>query len=140
MTMPETPLRPRNSPDCDVLIVGGGPAGSTIAALVAEKGWSVTLLEKEHHPRFHIGESLLPLNLPILQRLGVLEQVAAIGIKSPARTSTPTWKCRDTIVSISLLRWTRPTPTRMKCGAPNSTTCCCATALQRARRFLKASK
>ena len=69
--------------NCDVVVVGGGPAGSTIASLLAEKGWSVTLLEKEHHPRFHIGESLLPHNLPILKRLGVLEQVEAIGIRKP---------------------------------------------------------
>ena len=69
--------------DCDVLVVGGGPAGSTTAAFLAEKNWRVILLEKEHHPRFHIGESLLPMSLPILQRLGVLEQVAAIGIKKP---------------------------------------------------------
>jgi flavin-dependent dehydrogenase len=69
--------------ECDVLVVGGGPAGSTIAALLAEKGWRVTLLEKAHHPRFHIGESLLPHNLPIFKRLGVLEQVEAIGIKKP---------------------------------------------------------
>jgi len=65
---------------CDVLVVGGGPAGSTIAALLAEKGWRVTLLEKAHHPRFHIGESLLPMNLPILERLGVLEAVRSIGM------------------------------------------------------------
>jgi flavin-dependent dehydrogenase len=69
--------------ECDVLVVGGGPAGSTISTLLAEKGWRVTLLEKEHHPRFHIGESLLPHNLPIFKRLGVLEQVDAIGIKKP---------------------------------------------------------
>lgn len=69
--------------DCDVLIVGGGPAGSTTAAVLAEKGWRVTVLEKDHHPRFHIGESLLPWNLPILKRLGVLDQVHEIGIKKP---------------------------------------------------------
>src|ERR1051326_5987975 len=69
--------------DCDVLVVGGGPAGSTISALLAEKGWRVTLLEKERHPRFHIGESLLPHNLPIFERLGVLDQIDAIGIKKP---------------------------------------------------------
>ena len=69
--------------DCDVLVVGGGPAGSTTAALLAEKGWKVIVLEKERHPRFHIGESLLPLNLPILKRLGVLDQVAGIGMKKP---------------------------------------------------------
>jgi flavin-dependent dehydrogenase len=83
MTTSNTSLPQQPSPDCDVLVVGGGPAGSTISALLAEKGWKVTLLEKEHHPRFHIGESLLPLNLPILQRLGVLDQVAAIGMKKP---------------------------------------------------------
>lgn len=65
---------------CDVLVIGGGPAGSTVSALLADKGWSVVLLEKERHPRFHIGESLLPMNLPILKRLGVLEQVEAIGM------------------------------------------------------------
>lgn len=70
-------------PDCDVLVAGGGPAGSTISALLAEKGWRVTLLEKVHHPRFHIGESLLPMNLPLFERLGVLDQVHAIGIKKP---------------------------------------------------------
>ncbi len=74
---------PAASGECDVLVVGGGPAGSTISALLAEKGWRVTLLEKEHHPRFHIGESLLPHNLPIFERLGVLKQVDAIGIKKP---------------------------------------------------------
>ena len=64
----------------DVLVIGGGPAGSTIATLLARRGWGVTLLEKAQHPRFHIGESLLPMNMPILERLGVLEQVRAIGV------------------------------------------------------------
>ena len=71
---------PTGTPDCDVLVVGGGPAGSTISALLAEAGWSVVVLEKDRHPRFHIGESLLPMNLPILERLGVAEQVRDIGI------------------------------------------------------------
>lgn len=66
---------------CDVIVIGGGPAGSTVSALLAEKGWSVTQLEKDSHPKFHIGESLLPMNLPILKRLGVLNQVHEIGIK-----------------------------------------------------------
>lgn len=67
-----------NSPD--ILVVGGGPAGSTISALLAGQGYDVVLLEKSRHPRFHIGESLLPLNLPLFERLGVADQVASIGI------------------------------------------------------------
>ena len=65
---------------CDVLVVGGGPAGSTISAHLSDKGWNVHVLEKDSHPRFHIGESLLPQSLPILRQLGVLPQVEKIGI------------------------------------------------------------
>ena len=67
--------------ECDVLVIGGGPAGSTAAALLAKRGYRVTLLEKAHHPRFHIGESLLPANLPLLEKLGVAEAVKAIGME-----------------------------------------------------------
>jgi len=74
----------QHSFDTDVLIIGGGPAGSTAATLLARRGWRVQVIEKEQHPRFHIGESLLPMNLPILERLGVAEQVAAIGVKKLA--------------------------------------------------------
>ncbi|WP_455209714.1 NAD(P)/FAD-dependent oxidoreductase [Kaarinaea lacus] len=65
---------------CDVLVIGGGPAGTTIGSFLTQKGWQVTILEKDRHPRFHIGESLLPMNLPILERLGVLDQVKSIGV------------------------------------------------------------
>jgi len=66
---------------CDVLVIGGGPAGSTAAALLAEKGHQVTLLEKAHHPRFHIGESLLPANMPLFDKLGVRDEIEAIGME-----------------------------------------------------------
>lgn len=79
MNHPENPAAARS--ECDVLVIGGGPAGSTAAALLAERGYRVTLLEKTHHPRFHIGESLLPANLPLLEKLGVAEQVKAIGME-----------------------------------------------------------
>ncbi len=69
------------SNETDVLVIGGGPGGSTAAITLRELGYRVTLVEKAHHPRFHIGESLLPANLPLLQRLGVLEQVQAIGMQ-----------------------------------------------------------
>lgn len=65
---------------CDVLVIGGGPAGSAVSALLAERGWHVELLEKDRHPRFHIGESLLPHSLPLLKNLGVLSEVESIGI------------------------------------------------------------
>ena len=65
---------------CEVIVVGGGPAGSTIAALLAERGRNVVVVEKEHHPRFHIGESLLPMNLMLFERLGLRERVEAIGM------------------------------------------------------------
>ncbi len=70
----------QNETRCDVLVVGGGPAGATIAALLAARGHDVVLVEKDRHPRFHIGESLLPMNLPLLDRLGVGEEVAKIGM------------------------------------------------------------
>jgi len=67
--------QPSAPPECDILVVGGGPAGATIATLLAERGRRVVLVEKDRHPRFHIGESLLPLNLPLFDRLGVLEEI-----------------------------------------------------------------
>ena len=66
--------------DCDVVVIGGGPAGSTVAALLARQGRRVHLLERDHHPRFHIGESLLPANVRLLEDLGVRAEVERIGM------------------------------------------------------------
>ncbi|MHB8384102.1 MAG: tryptophan 7-halogenase [Candidatus Binataceae bacterium] len=73
----------RDAGVCDVLIIGGGPAGSTAAALIAERGKDVVLLEKDAHPRFHIGESLLPRNLAVFERLGIGDEIARIGVVKP---------------------------------------------------------
>lgn len=69
--------------ECEVLVIGGGPAGSTAATLLTRYGRRTILLEKAHHPRFHIGESLLPMNLPLFERLGVLDKVRAMGVFKP---------------------------------------------------------
>ena len=63
----------------DAVIIGGGPGGSTAATLLAMRGWRVALLERERFPRPHVGESLLPASMPVLEELGVLDKVEAAG-------------------------------------------------------------
>ncbi len=59
----------------DVVVIGGGPGGSVCASQLARKGLSVIVLEKAVFPRFHLGESLLPRSLPVLEEIGVLAAV-----------------------------------------------------------------
>ena len=59
----------------DVVIVGGGPAGATSAALLAQRGHKVLVLEKDKFPRYQIGESLLPHCYFLLERLGLIERM-----------------------------------------------------------------
>jgi flavin-dependent dehydrogenase len=76
----EESLRADAVAECDVVVIGGGPGGSTAATLLAERGHKVVLLEKNSHPRFHIGESLLPANVPLFEKLGVAREMEAIGM------------------------------------------------------------
>ena len=89
-TAPNAPAQRHDAPlvgppaiderSADVVIIGGGPGGSTAGALLAQKGWRVLLLEKDRHPRFHIGESLLPLNLPLFEQLGCAPAIKKVGL------------------------------------------------------------
>src|SRR6266480_3443631 len=72
-------LRVMAETSVDVSIIGGGPGGSTVATLLAQRGRKVVLLEKEKFPRFHIGESLLPFNMDVFRELGVEKQLEAAG-------------------------------------------------------------
>ena len=69
--MSHDPLRERY----DAIVVGGGPAGTTTARILARAGYDVLLLERERHPRFCIGESLLPATMPLWRRLGLVERL-----------------------------------------------------------------
>jgi flavin-dependent dehydrogenase len=59
----------------DVVVIGGGPAGSTVSTLIAQAGYRVRLFERERFPRFHIGESLIPCTYFVLQRLNMLPKL-----------------------------------------------------------------
>lgn len=68
----------------DVAIIGGGPAGSTAASMLAKNGVSVLVLERDKFPREHVGESLLPFCYNILRELGVLEEMKRMFVRKPA--------------------------------------------------------
>jgi flavin-dependent dehydrogenase len=61
--------------ECDIVVIGAGPSGCAAAALLAEQGFRVAVLEREKFPRYHIGESLLPFTFHPLKRLGLLDRM-----------------------------------------------------------------
>jgi len=82
----------------DVLVVGGGPGGTTVSTLIAQQGYRVQLFEREHFPRFHIGESLIPETYWVLERLKMLpkmrgshfiEKFSVQFVSASGRTSAP---------------------------------------------------
>ncbi len=82
----------------DLVIIGGGPGGSTLAALLAREGLRVAVFEREAFPRFHVGESLLPANLPIFDRLGCHDRLRQAGfICKPGVTLYDEYEARDGI-------------------------------------------
>ena len=64
-----------NATQTDVVVVGGGPSGSTVSTLLAQKGYKVEIYERDHFPRFHIGESMIPDTYFALKRTGLLEKM-----------------------------------------------------------------
>jgi flavin-dependent dehydrogenase len=73
----------QHSSESDVLVIGGGPAGSTMASFLAKKGHSVTVLERAKFPRAHVGESMLPFCYRIFEELGVLDQMKERFVRKP---------------------------------------------------------
>ena len=82
--MSKTDLKP------DVVVIGGGPGGTTAATMLARQGARVLLLERERFPRDHIGESLLPASMPVLEELGVMPALQGAGFL-PKWGATMVW-------------------------------------------------
>src|SRR5262245_36158833 len=60
-----------------VIVIGGGPSGSTVSTLIAKQGYKVVLFEREKFPRYHIGESLIPETYWVLEKLDMLPKMKA---------------------------------------------------------------
>lgn len=92
---------------CDVVVIGGGPGGSTAASLLARQGHHVVLLEKARHPRFTVGESLLPHAWRVFDLLGMTERVQGEGFVVK-QGGTVVWDQRIHQMSFTDFGYTRP--------------------------------
>jgi flavin-dependent dehydrogenase len=81
--------------EADVAVIGGGPSGAATATYLARAGYRVVLFEREQFPRFRIGESLLPLNLPILKELGLEAEMEKRFIRKYAANFSDRWGARQ---------------------------------------------
>jgi flavin-dependent dehydrogenase len=106
----------------DVIVVGGGPAGTTASGLLSKWGRRVLVLEKEKFPRCHIGESLVPGVMPVIEELGATEILAELGAIRKYGLSLLWGETQNPGVSV-LMRLVR-FPTPMRSSEPSSTTCC----------------
>jgi flavin-dependent dehydrogenase len=90
----------------DCIVMGGGPAGSTVATLVAKEGFSVLLVERDRFPRRHVGESLMPDSYFVFERLGVLPRLQASGYAKKVGVQFVNAKGRES--APFLFRWNDP--------------------------------
>ena len=85
----------RTKSSTDVVVIGGGPGGSTVATMLARQGIDVLILERDRFPRHHVGESLLPASVPVMEELGVLPAVQEAGFL-PKWGATMVWGRENT--------------------------------------------
>ena len=117
-------------PAPDVIVIGGGPGGSTAATMLARKGARVLLLERERFPRDHVGESLLPASIPVLEELGVLPAVQQAGFFTQMGCHHGLGERTKSHGVGTSERLTRTIRTHIRFCAPNSINFCLITAGQ----------